>query len=150
MRAAQLVAAALVCVLAAACGDGSGTFDYDLELDVTGPPARIGALQLEVTHLGDSGGFIGRGDKVDCVALVDAIAASNNPGERVLKVGLISLSGIATPAPILRCGFRTSESLTPASFQVDVTDASLTNGEQIDPPPTVVVGSIVRRDNESN
>jgi len=118
---------------------------YNLEFDVTGQPVRIGALQLQVTHLGSSGGFIGRGDKIDCVPLVDALVASNYPGERVAKMGLISLSGILTPAPVMRCGFRTREPLGPASFQVEVTDASLTNGEQIDPQPTVVIGSVMRR-----
>ncbi|HXC50911.1 MAG TPA: hypothetical protein VN634_08510 [Candidatus Limnocylindrales bacterium] len=111
---------------------------YTLEISVNQSSApRIGALQLEVTHLGDSGCFIGRGDQIDCVALVDALVAANYPGERTAKIGMISLDGIPTPAAVIRCGFRTSESLSPASFLVEVMDASTTGGDPIDPPPSV-------------
>ena len=105
----------------------------------------FGALQLEITHLGRSGGFIGRGDKIDCVSLVEAIVASNYVGERVAKVGLISLAGIRTPVAIMRCGFRTRENLGPPSFAIDVTDASDTESKPLDPPPTVVISTITRR-----
>jgi hypothetical protein len=104
-------------------------------------------LQIDITHLGRNGGFVGRGDKIDCVATVDALAAANYKGERVASVGLISIPGIRTPARILRCGFRTRENLSPNSFQVDVTDASGTgeDSEPIDPPPVVVISSVSRR-----
>jgi hypothetical protein len=149
---AVLAALALTLVVAG-CGngDGSGYDDgpsdvpaYTVEFAVQ-TAATIGALQLEITHLGRSGGFIGRGDKVDCVSLVEAIVASNYLGERTTKVGLISLQGIRTPSAIMRCGFRTEEELTPASFLVDVTDASDTESKPLDPFPTVVVSSIMRR-----
>jgi hypothetical protein len=136
--AAFRILLASVLFAAAGCGEGDGIEgrDYVLEFQVT-TAARIGALQLEVTHLGDSGGFIGRGDAVDCDALVDALVASNYDGERTAKIGLINLQGIVTPAPIMRCGFRTRESLSPADFQIQVVDASTPGGDQIDPPPTV-------------
>ncbi len=113
---------------------------YTLEIAVNQSSApRLGALQLEVTHLGDSGCFIGEGDQVDCVALVDAIVAANYPGERTAKIGMISLQGIPTPAAVVRCGFRTSEALSPASFRVDVVDASTPGGDPVEPPPTVAI-----------
>jgi hypothetical protein len=101
---------------------------------------------LDITHLGDEGGFIGVGDKVDCVALVNAIVAQNWPGGHTAKVGLISLEGIVTPATLLRCGFRTTENLRPSDFEIDVTDASDTESNQVVPPPSVVIDSIVERD----
>jgi len=147
VRGTRLLAAMLaVCAALAGCGEGDGPSGtgYTLEFAVT-TPGRIGALQIEVTHLGDSGEFIGRLDQADCVPLVDAIVAANAAGERTLKVGLISLQGILAPSAIMRCGFRTGEELGPQSFLVEVTDASQTNGDPIDPPPTVVISSVVSR-----
>jgi hypothetical protein len=117
---------------------------YSLDFFVD-TPGRFGALQLEVNHLGNGGGFIGRGDKVDCVPLVEAIVASNYLGERETKIGLISLQGINTPAAVMRCGFRTRESLSSGSFLVEVTDASDTKSVAIEPKPTVYIKSIVPR-----
>jgi hypothetical protein len=138
-----------VCGVAAGCGDDDGhpatAYTLEFAINALPTPGRLGALQLEITHLGNSGGFIGRGDTVDCVALVDALVASNYPGERIAKIGLISLQGIPAPAAILRCGFETREALEPSSFLVQVTDASLTDGSAIDPPPTVVLSSVTRR-----
>ena len=158
---AGLLALVLVASLLPACGGdvdfcsnpgGQGCPDDDDEaapaysLDFAVPTAgRFGALQLDITHLGDSGGFIGRDDKVDCVSLIEAIVASNYLGELVIKIGLISLQGIRTPAAIMRCGFRTREELSPESFRIEVTDASDTNSEQVDPPPTVVISTITPR-----
>jgi hypothetical protein len=117
---------------------------YSLDFAVQ-EPGVFGALQLDINHLGNSGGFIGREDKVDCVPLVEAIVASNYLGERLTKIGLISLQGIRTPAAIMRCGFRTRENLSAGSFLIEVTDASDTKSDQIDPPPTVYIKTITPR-----
>ena len=116
-----------------------------IEIEVSTNVGRLGALQLEVTHLGRSGCFIGRGDQVECAPVVDALVAANYPGERTAKIGLISLQGINTPGPVMRCGFRTKESLSDNSFTVTVTDASSPGGEPSDPPPEVRVARITRR-----
>lgn len=118
---------------------------YSLEVAVTDSSSPLGALQFEITHLGNSGGFIGRDDQVECMPLVEAIVAANSIGGRTAKIGMISLQGIRTPALILRCGFRTREVLGPASFLVEVTDASDTNSAALDPPPTVAIESVTRR-----
>jgi hypothetical protein len=137
----------------ASCGDdvdfcsnpgGEGCpreFSVDFHAQTAG---TFGALQFDITHLGDSGGFVGRADKVDCVPLVDAIVASNYLGEREVKIGMISLDGIKTPADLMRCGFRTTEDLEPSDFEIEVTDASDLNSMQVD-APVVVVHSIVER-----
>jgi hypothetical protein len=117
---------------------------YTIEFQVAQSSVpRIGALQLEVTHLGSSGGFVGRGQDIDCVALVDGLVASNYLGERTAKIGIINLQGIPVPAPVMRCGFRTREPLSPASFMVQVVDASTPGGDNVDPPPNV--GLVVSR-----
>lgn len=122
--------------------EAAPAYSLDFYVDT---PGTFGALQLDVNHLGNGGGFIGRGDKVDCVPLVEAIVASNYLGERETKIGLISLQGIHTPAAIMRCGFRTRESLSPGSFLIEVTDASDVESKPIEPKPTVYIKSIVPR-----
>jgi hypothetical protein len=62
-----------------------------------------------------------------------------------VKIGLISLQGINTPADIMRCGFRTRENLSPGSFLVEVTDASDTESNQIEPEPKVLIRTITPR-----
>jgi hypothetical protein len=150
-------AVAFVCAAVAlgSCGDDvdvctnpSGEFCPvpEYTIDVFAETAgTYGALQFDIRHLGDSGGFVGHGDKVDCVSLVaDVIVASNYLGERETKIGIISLQGVSTPAALLRCGFRTREGLTPADFEIEVTDSSDTNSMQVE-PPVVKVQSIVPR-----
>lgn len=126
-------------------GDDERAPAYNLEIWATGDAPRFGALQFEITHLGSRGGFIGRGDKVDCVSLVEAITAANYKGERQVTVGFISVAGVRLNIPIMRCGFRTQEGVGPASFDVQVTDASDTSSKPLDPPPNVVVSSVTRR-----
>ena len=73
------------------------------------------------------------------------MVAANYDNKRVARVGMIQLQGIRTPSPVVRCGFRTREALSPASFLVQVSDASDIKSEPIKPQPTVVVSSGVRR-----
>ena len=117
---------------------------FSLDIAVQGNE-RFGALQLEITHLGNNGGFIGRGDQIDCVPLVEAIVAGNYVGERVARLGMISLQGIPSPSLILRCGFRTRESISPASFLIEVTDASDVDSKPLEPFPTVAIVGIYPR-----
>lgn len=131
-------------------GDNPNLPAYDIEIGVT-TPGRLGALQLSITHLGSSGGFVGRGDQLDCTPLVDAMMAQNWPGERTAQIGLINIQGFRTPASVLRCGFRSREALSPPSFLVEVVDASDVgtgaNGDPapLDPPPSASVVAITRR-----
>lgn len=129
------------------CGDDGPegvALDYDVEISADGD-GRFGALQFRITHRGNRGEFLGRGDKVDCETLVDAISAANFHGERSFNAGLISIAGVQMPAAIFRCGFRTSEDVEPASFQVEVTDAADTSSRPLDPPPIVFISSVTER-----
>ena len=152
-RSRQLLAAGLLAIaIAGGCGDGSDLDPgddeaapaYTLTIAVDGS-GRLGALQFEMTHLGNSGGFIGREVQIDCRPLADGIVAGNYVGERVAKIGFISLAGVRMPAPLLECGFRTREALDASSFLFEVTDASDTNSNPLDPPPQVVLSRVVRR-----
>lgn len=125
-------------------GGDSTAPQYDIVVSVSSATA-LGALQLEIVHLGNAGSWVGRGAGVDCVSMVDAILAANFVGGRGVKVGLISLQGIPTPGPVVRCGFRTRESLHPASFQIRLVDAADTDSEPVDPLPDLVISSIVQR-----
>jgi hypothetical protein len=127
-------------------GDNPNTPTYDLVVGVTSP-GNLGALQLKITHLGSSGGFVGRNDLNDCTSLVDAMMAQNWPGERTAQVGLINIQGFRTPAAVVRCGFRSREALSPSSFLVEVVDASDAgiDPRPMDPEPTAVILSINRR-----
>ena len=127
-------------------GDNPNLPAYDLEVYVNSP-GRLGALQLKITHLGSSGGFIGRNDQTECVALVDAMMAANYSGERLAQVGLINIQGFRTPASVVRCGFRSRESLSANSFLVEVVDASDAGNDPkpVDPTPTAAILSIIPR-----
>lgn len=127
-------------------GDNPNAPTYDLVVGVTST-GNLGALQLKITHLGSSGGFVGRNDQNDCTALVDAMMAQNWPGERTAQVGLINIQGFRTPAAVVRCGFRSREALSPNSFLVEVVDASDAgiDPKPMDPEPTAVIRSINRR-----
>ena len=125
-------------------GGDSTAPEYDVVVSVSSA-TTLGALQLEVVHLGNAGSWVHRGAGVDCVSMVDAILAANFVGGRGVKVGLISLQGIPTPGPVVLCGFRTRETLSPASFQIRLVDAADTDSNPVDPLPDLVISSIVQR-----
>ncbi|HEY2776089.1 MAG TPA: hypothetical protein VGK20_18760 [Candidatus Binatia bacterium] len=124
--------------------DNAPQYDLVISANSTGQ-ATFGALQLEVTYLGSNGKFVGLGADVDCTGLVDAIIAANNVNDVLLKLGIISLQGVRIPAPLVRCGFKTSGPISTASFQIQIVDASDAGSEPLDPPPAVFVSSVSRR-----
>jgi hypothetical protein len=140
--AVRTVAFVCAAVALASCGDGDSYTDtpeddttpvYSIDFHAESA-GNYGALQFDIRHLANSGGFVGRADKVDCVPLVDAIVASNYLGERMVKIGMISLQGIQTPADLMHCRFRTREELDASDFEIEVTDASDTSSQQVEPP----------------
>ena len=125
-------------------GGDSTAPEYDVVVSVSSATG-LGALQIEIIHLGSAGSWVGKGAGVDCASMVDAILAANFVGGRGVKVGLISLQGIPAPGPVVLCGFRTRERLSPASFQIRLVDAADTNSDPVNPLPDVVISSIVQR-----
>jgi hypothetical protein len=139
----RIAIASIVALLGAGCGgDGTGqawdiTFSVDSSED-------LGALQLDISGP-DGGGWIGRGAGTDCEALVSAILAANFAGEGRLKAGLISLEGLATPGPILRCGFESRNKPEAEDFAIRIVDAADTESDPVSPLPIVTVSDIQAR-----
>ncbi len=124
--------------------DQPKTAAYDVTVSVSAAE-ELGALQFMVSHTGSSGGWIGRGDTVECETLVDALKASNYVGGRTVRVGLISTQGIPRVTPVVTCGFRSPEYVSVGSFAVQVVDASNPDSTTLDPLPAVQVTKVVRR-----
>ena len=99
---------------------------YDVVFAVPYESSMIGALQLDITHDGVVGGWIGTAADVDCRWLVPAdLAGCNEKSNRLLTCAVVSTAGFRGPQPILECGFATYEAVVDTSdFRVYVTDAS--------------------------
>jgi hypothetical protein len=98
---------------------------YDVTVEVTNDAGLIGALQFDLDHRGGSGGWQGARAGVACRWLVGGgITACNDTGAGKVRCALADISGFQTPAPIVTCVFKTSESVSPSSFSVQVVDAS--------------------------
>lgn len=139
---------AAVLTNASGCGSGdcvvitTGTRDeYEIEIEVTSE-GEFGALQVEVFSNDCNGDWVGRGDQVDCEALVEAIAAVNHVGPQALKVGLISLDGVETPTVLLRCRYESFAVPEPTDFRLTVVDAADTESSPLDPLPVLAIGAI--------
>lgn len=139
----RLATAAIVAFLGAGCGEDGTRTAWDITFSVDA--ARdLGALQIEVTAP-DGGGWLGRGAGTDCEALISAIMAANFVGEGGLKAGLISLEGIETPGPFLRCGFESQDMPLAGDFSIRVVDAADTESDPMLPLPVVTVSDIEPR-----
>lgn len=85
---------------------------------------------------------MGKGARVDCEALVNAVFAANFAGQSGLKLGLISLEGLAIPGPIVRCGFESRTTPEPGDFTIRVIDAADSESDPVSPLPIVAVSDI--------
>jgi hypothetical protein len=101
------------------------TPSYDVTAEVTNDAGLIGALQFDLDHRGASGGWQGARAGVACRWLVGGgITACNDTGAGKVRCALADISGFQTPSPIVTCVFKSSETVSPASFSVQVVDAS--------------------------
>lgn len=105
----------------------------------------LGALQFDVSYDGALGSWIGHGGDVECEVLGDGIMAANYAGASTVKIGLVSIAGIPTPGPVVRCGFRSPDEISTSSFVARVVDASDTSSAPVDPMPTMRVSSVAPR-----
>lgn len=126
-------------------GDDDSAPEYDIVVSVKTAVGPLGALQLDISHTGSAGGFVGKGAGVDCEPLVDGLPAANYIAGRTVRVGLVSIQGIRTPGPVVACAFRTPEILTPSSFYIRVADAADIDTNSVNPPPVVIVSDVRRR-----
>jgi len=132
--------------------DGSAGEDpkvpaYDVTVSTMpgGPTTLLGALQFEISYNGTSGGWVGIQGDAQCDALVDALRAINDTGARSIRVGLVSVQGMPTPAAMVRCSFRSRDYVAATNFTVQVVDASDTDSNPVQPLPSMRVSSVVRR-----
>ncbi|MFT4569476.1 MAG: hypothetical protein ACI91F_000343 [Candidatus Binatia bacterium] len=126
-------------------GFSPGLPEYEITVSIVEGSNELGALQFEIDHLGDSGGFVSQGaTKLDCLFLGGMLGAANKLG-RSAKIGIIDLDGMPETGPVVTCAFRTNESLSPGSFNVRVMDAADTETEQVSPLPVLAVTNVVSR-----
>jgi hypothetical protein len=98
---------------------------YAVTASVISDSGILGALQFDVTYLGDSGGFVGAGGSVACTLEVDvALSSFNDRGHGRLSAALVDLQGFSTPTPVATCLFKTPDDVAAEDFEVTATDAS--------------------------
>ena len=139
----RLATAAIVAFLAVGCGEDGTRTVWDITFSANSV-GNLGALQIDVSGP-DGGGWLGKGASTECEALVSAILAANFVGEGRLKASLISLDGIATPGPFLRCGFESEDIPLADDFSIRVVDAADTESDPVSPLPVVIVSGIEPR-----
>ncbi len=133
-------AAMIVALIGSGCGEGGNGATWDVTVTVVSSE-DLGALQLEISGP-ETGSWAGKGAGVDCGALGSAILAANFAAENRIKVGLISLEGLATPGPILRCGFESGNTPEAEDFTIRIVDAADTDSDPVSPLPIVTVSDI--------
>lgn len=98
---------------------------YDVVISVTSDSGPVSALQLDINHLGSSGGWQGAGSKANCQELVSAnMRACNDKGRGRISCALIDVGGFPTPADVLSCVFKTGGTVSMSDFSAQVVDAS--------------------------
>jgi hypothetical protein len=106
---------------------------YDVVISVTSDSGPVSALQLDINHLGSSGGWQGAGSKANCQELVSAnMRACNDKGRGRISCALIDVGGFPTPTDVLSCVFKTGGTVSMSDFSVQVVDASSPDMGQID------------------
>jgi len=104
----------------------------------------LGSLQWTTDYSSSGGEFPGLGSDVECASLVaSAVPAFNDddPAES-LDAGLISLAGIDGPTNLAECSFHSPGLTAPADFQIEVTEASDLDLNELWPRPLVIVSSV--------
>jgi hypothetical protein len=126
-------------------GFSPGLPEYELTVSIVEGDAELGALQFELDHLGNSGGFVSLDEqRLDCLFLGGMLGAANKQG-RTAKIGLIDLDGMPEVGPVVTCAFRTRETISTGSFTVRVTDASDTETNAVSPLPVLAVTNVIPR-----
>jgi hypothetical protein len=125
-------------------GVSRATPSYDVTVEIMNNAGLIGALQFDLNHSGNSGGWQGAGGGVRCSWNVSGgITACNDVGSGRARCALADISGFQTPASIVTCTFKTDEAVSASDFNVQVIDSSTPDFD----PATVnmAVTSVVQR-----
>jgi cysteine-rich repeat protein len=95
---------------------------------------RLGALQIALDYRQVAGEFLGDGEHVACESLLGGLASYNDyADERILRVGVISTTGIQGPGDVVRCNFADTGGPLDLAFAWTIEDAASPDLEPIDP-----------------
>jgi hypothetical protein len=118
---------------------------YELTVSVKNAIGNLGALQFNIVHQGQGGGFAGARGTARCRSMVpSALASFNDVGNGTLRAGIIDVSGFATPGAVVSCTFKSRETVSSGDFGVEVIDA--TDPELKHRDPQLAVTDIARLD----
>lgn len=144
--AAVLVAAGLADT---GCGGGGNDPDeYDVTVSVTSS-TDLNSLHFKLYSFFNDGDWIGHGDDLDCTLFVEADLDSKkfggDPGiGPQLELTLSNEDSFRAPGPVIRCGYRTAETLREDSFAIEFLDATNFTGSPTN--ASIEISSIERRD----
>lgn len=141
-RLGAAAAALLAATLAVGCGGGTDSTDYDVTVSVL-TSTDLHSIHLNLQSFFNDGDFIGHGEDVDCVPLVNAVMTTRHYGDGSIDIWLEATTSFAVPAAVVRCGLRTAETMRDTSLNVDVIDATDFTFSPTD--ATATISSVVPR-----
>jgi hypothetical protein len=109
------------------CGGGGNDPDpYDVTVSVTSS-TDLNSLHFKLYSFFNDGDWIGAGD--DCTLLVEGDFDSDHIGGDPgfgpsLDINILNEDSFRAPGPVIRCGFRTAETIREDSFAVEFLDAT--------------------------
>jgi hypothetical protein len=116
-----------------ATDDDARATEYGVRFDLGPTQGPLGALQFDVKYHGGSGGWLGAGGGAACTWLVSAaIHACNDKRGGDLTCAIVDTNGIAGPAALMECTFKSRNSVAASDFSANVTDASTPGLEPAD------------------
>jgi hypothetical protein len=116
-----------------ATDDDARATEYGVRFDLAATSSPLGALQFDVKYNGGSGGWLGAGGGAACTWLVSAaIHACNDKRGGDLTCAIVDTNGIAGPAALMECTFKSRNSVAASDFSANVTDASTPGLEPAD------------------
>jgi hypothetical protein len=118
--------------------------EYGVLFEVGPTSGPIGALQIEVKYLGETGAWLGSHAGVACREFIDAsLSACNDKGGGLLSCAFVDTSGFTGPTDLMECSFKSRDAVEAGLFNVEVVDASTPQLEPID--VHVVVSNVTPR-----
>lgn len=127
-RAGRVLGAAAMILgasLAAGCGGGTDETPTIYNVTVSADSATdLNSLHFTLFSFFNDGGWVGHGSDLDCTVLVDAAMTSKSYGDGSLEIWLENSDSFSSPGDVIRCAFKTSETLREDSFSVEFQDAT--------------------------
>jgi len=107
-------------------GEPSDSVDYEITASITESVGAVGALQFDLVHLEEQGGWRGVHGSAECTWHVGdgAITACNDVGGGKLRCAAADVVGFDTPTEVVTCLLASPVAPSTGSFAVVVVDAS--------------------------